>query len=174
MLLSAHPNPQPNRHIDRFSHFCTAHCSVVWHARACPSPNIASSHGESGPHLIIRGSLSPPGSTTQTASRSVQPFLQLGITTVTDRPTDLTTRSVAIGRIYVRSTRWGLIIAKSVCSVGRLLVCRSHRRKRQQSKWVWRRRKDTQKMHEQQPYWHRQSAPLSSLINVTIIFYRPV
>jgi len=25
VLPSAHPNPQPKRQIDRFSHFCTAH-----------------------------------------------------------------------------------------------------------------------------------------------------
>jgi len=39
------------------------------------SLNIAPSPGESGPHLM-RGSLDPPESTTQTASRSVEPFLQ--------------------------------------------------------------------------------------------------
>jgi len=36
---------------------------------------IARSHGGSGPHLI-HGSLGPPESTTQTASRSVQPCSQ--------------------------------------------------------------------------------------------------
>jgi len=35
---NANPNPQPKRRLDRFSHFCAAHGSVVGHARACPFP----------------------------------------------------------------------------------------------------------------------------------------
>ena len=57
------------------------------------------SHGGSGPHLI-HGSLGPPESWSQTASRSVQPFLQGWC----DRPTDHALRSVTVGGIYVRST----------------------------------------------------------------------
>jgi len=49
-------------------------------------------------------SFGPPESTTQTASRSVQPFLQGSLLRQTDRRTDLATRSVTIGRIYVRNT----------------------------------------------------------------------
>jgi len=68
---------------------------------------------------LIHGSLSPPESSTQTASPSVQPFFA-GLTNVadrqtnrqtdrqtdtpTDRRTDHDTRSVTIGRIYLRST----------------------------------------------------------------------
>jgi len=52
--------------------------------------------GRSGPHQI-RGS-------TQTASRSVQPFLQGSLLWQTDWLADHATGSVTIGRIYVRST----------------------------------------------------------------------
>jgi len=31
-------SPQPKWRLDWFSRFCTAHDSVVWHARACPFP----------------------------------------------------------------------------------------------------------------------------------------
>jgi len=61
----------------------------------------------SGPHLI-HGSPGPPKSSTQTAARSVQPFLQGSLVWQTDRQTDRqtthATRSVRIDRIYVRST----------------------------------------------------------------------
>jgi len=40
----------------------------------------------------------------QTASRSVQPFLQGSLVWQTDKPTDDATRSVTIDRIYVRCT----------------------------------------------------------------------
>jgi len=55
----------------------------------------------SSPLYVIGVSLGPPKSSTQTASRSLQPFLQglLG-----DRPTDHATRSVTIDGIYIRST----------------------------------------------------------------------
>jgi len=53
------------------------------------------------------GSLGPPESKTQTASRSVQPFLQGSIVRQTDRqtarPTDHATRSVTVGYIYIRT-----------------------------------------------------------------------
>ena len=57
----------------------------------------------SGPHLM-HGFLSPPESTTQTASRSVQPFLQGSLLWQTNGPTDHATRSITIGHIYVCST----------------------------------------------------------------------
>ena len=50
------------------------------------------------------GSLDPPESSTQTASRSVHQFLQGSLVWQTDRQTDHETRSVTIGRIYTRST----------------------------------------------------------------------
>ena len=52
----------------------------------------------SGSHLIHR-SLGPPESSTQTASRSVEPFFA-GIISVTDHATG----SVTVGSIYVRGT----------------------------------------------------------------------
>jgi len=61
----------------------------------CPFPL-----GNLDTHLI-HGSLGPPESTTQTASRSVQPFLQGSRSRQTHRPTDHATSSVTIGCIYV-------------------------------------------------------------------------
>jgi len=61
--------------------------------------------------VLIHGSLDPAESSTQAASRQVQPFLQGSLYVTdrhtdrpTDRPTDHATQSVTIGRIYVRST----------------------------------------------------------------------
>jgi len=51
---------------------------------------------------VIHGSPGPPKSSTQTAARSVQPFLQGSLVWQTERPRY--TRSLRIGRIYVRST----------------------------------------------------------------------
>jgi len=59
--------------------------------------------GDLGPHLI-RGSLGPHESPSQTASQSVQPFLQGSLVWQTDRPRDHATRSVTVGCIYIRST----------------------------------------------------------------------
>ena len=77
MLPLVCPSPQPKRHLDSCSHFCTAHGRVS----ACMPGHVHSpcklsvGIGRSGPHLI-HGSLGPPESTRQTALRSVQPFLQ--------------------------------------------------------------------------------------------------
>jgi len=93
----------PKRHLDRFSRFCTAHGRQrLYFTMGALSPKIAYSNGVSGPHLI-HGSLGPSESSAQTASWSVQPFLQGSLLWQTDRPTDDATRSVTIGRIYVRS-----------------------------------------------------------------------
>jgi len=77
-------------------------------------PTIQYSAG-SAPLYLIGGSLGPPDSLTQTASRSLQPFLpgSLG-----DRPTDHATRSLTIGGIYVRST---VMWSNNNCSISRLL-----------------------------------------------------
>jgi len=61
---------------------------------------------------LIGGSLGPPESSTQTASRSLQPFMQ---GSRGDRPTDHATRSVTIGGIYARM--W----SNNNCSICRLL-----------------------------------------------------
>jgi len=58
---------------------------------------------------LIHVSLGPPDSTSQTASRSVQPFLQGSRLWQTDWQTDHANPSVTIGRIYV-VLRCGLII----------------------------------------------------------------
>jgi len=85
------------------------YCSVVGHARACTFPSkLRLRMGRSGPHLI-HSSLGPPESSTQTASRSVQPFFRAHYCNrQTDKPTDKQTtllgRSVTIGRTYLRST----------------------------------------------------------------------
>ena len=60
-------------------------------------------HGGSGPHLI-HDSLSPPEWTTQTASWSVQPFLQGSWSWPTRRPTYRPRRSVCNNRPHLRST----------------------------------------------------------------------
>jgi len=83
----------------------TAKCTYTLQCNATFPPKIAPSHGGSGPHLMY-GSLGTPESSTQMTSQSVQPFLQgsLVYNRLTYRPTDHTTRSETIGRIYVRST----------------------------------------------------------------------
>ena len=78
--------------------------------------------GDLDPHLI-RGSLGPPESTTQTASQSVQPFLQGWLVWQTDRPIDHATRSVTIDHIYVQqcgiiilAAHVGIFMRQSCCS----------------------------------------------------------
>jgi len=61
-----------------FRHFCTDDCRVSLYftlGRPFPPSKLPFPMGGSGPHLI-HGSLGPPISSTQTASRSVQSFLQ--------------------------------------------------------------------------------------------------
>jgi len=104
MVLWAHPSPQPKRHLDRFSRFAGRMSeypyTLQWDAHLPPKLPLPT--GESGPQLV-HGSLSPPESSTQTASWSV-PLSQGSLVWQTDRPTDHATRSVTIGPIYVRST----------------------------------------------------------------------
>ena len=76
MLSWAHPSPQPKRHLDqlnRFAGFTAEHpCTAQW---AAPfPPKLPLPMGDLDPHLI-HASLGPPESSTQTAARSVQPFL---------------------------------------------------------------------------------------------------
>jgi len=72
-FLRPHSSPQPKRHLDRFSRFCTAYNRVSSGVGVCSSPQNCPFSWGSGPHLI-RGSLSPPDSASQIASRSAQPF----------------------------------------------------------------------------------------------------
>jgi len=77
MVLLAHLSSQPTRHLDWFSHFCTADGTVSLYfttGRTFSTQEIAPSHGDLGPNLI-HDSLGPFKPTTQTASQLVQPFL---------------------------------------------------------------------------------------------------
>jgi len=109
MIYWAHSSPQHKRHLDRYSCFCTAHCRMS----LCFTMGLPFSHsklpilvGDPDPNLI-HGSAGPPDSTSQTASRSVEPFLH-GSHSVrdrqTDQPTDHTTRSVTIGHMRPNNT----------------------------------------------------------------------
>ena len=63
---------------------------------------------QSSPLYATGISLSPPASSTQTASRSLQPFLQGSLgDKPTDRPTDHTTQSVTIGGAHSREAQFG-------------------------------------------------------------------
>jgi len=77
MIPTANPSLQLKRHLDRFSRFCTndRRVSLDFTIRRPFPLKIAPSHGDLDPHLI-HGSFDAPESSTQTASRSVQLFLQ--------------------------------------------------------------------------------------------------
>jgi len=66
MVPLAHPSPHSKRHLDRFGHFCTA-------AEHWQFDRIARWHQCA--HYVTHASLGPSESTTQMASRSVQPLL---------------------------------------------------------------------------------------------------
>ena len=92
--------------------FCTAHGrQSLYFTTGRPFPfKIVHSHQEIW-ILSCRGSLGPPESTTQTASRSVQPFLQGSRSWQTNRPTDGPRYSVCNSRprVYI-VLRCGLIM----------------------------------------------------------------
>jgi len=70
--FSANPSPQPKQQINRFSHFLHSHRAY----RGMPSPSkVPLPMEDLYPHLI-HGFLGPPDPASQTASRSVQLFLQ--------------------------------------------------------------------------------------------------
>jgi len=105
MIPTAHPSPQPKRHPYRFSHLCTDDRRVSLYftmGRPFSPKNLPLPMGGSGPpsNTWFPGAtqvLNPNGS-------SIGAAVFAGLTSVTDRPTDDTTRSIRIGRIYVRST----------------------------------------------------------------------
>jgi len=102
-------------------------------------PTIQYSAGSARNISIKGGSLGPSEYSTQTASRSLQKFLQglLG-DRQTDRPTDHATGSVTIGGIYVRST---VMWSNNNCSISRFLdmfPCFYHR-KEQGNRRLWER-----------------------------------
>jgi len=77
MLSWTHPSPHPKRHLDRFSHFCTAHGRESrYFTMGRPFPlKIAPLYGEFGHHLI-HYSLGPTHSASQIACWQFQPFLR--------------------------------------------------------------------------------------------------
>jgi len=79
----AHPSPQPKRHLDRFGRFCADDRRLSLYftmGRTFPPQNCPFTWEAVDPHLI-HGLLGPPESSTQTASLSVQPFLQGSLVT---------------------------------------------------------------------------------------------
>jgi len=100
MLLWAYPSPQPKRHLDRFSRCCTAHRRASLYlttGRPFPLKNVISMEGPA-PH----GAHPSPQ-----PKRYLDRFSRLCRAHYCDRQTDrqtTLTRSVTVGRIYVRST----------------------------------------------------------------------
>ena len=91
-----------SRSVQPFLHISRRRVPILYNG---PPPfllKISPSHKGSEPHLI-HGSLGPPESSTQTASRLVEPFLQGSLLWQTGRPTDHAAQSVTIGRIYVHN-----------------------------------------------------------------------
>jgi len=85
-----HSSPHPKRHLDRHSRFCTAHGRVaVYFTMGRPFPFIIALGIADLDTRLTHDSLGPLESTTQTAYRSVQQFLQGSRSrVVTDRQTD--------------------------------------------------------------------------------------
>ena len=80
MIPAAHPSPQPKQHLDRFSRIRTGDRRVSLYftmGRPFPPSKLPLPIGDLDLHLI-HGSLVPPESSTQMASRSVQPFSHRG------------------------------------------------------------------------------------------------
>jgi len=87
LVPSETTNQTASRSIQPFFAQNTVQYPYILQWDAPSSVKVAPSHGGSGPHLI-HGSLGLLESTTQTASRSVQPFVQGSLVWQTDRPTD--------------------------------------------------------------------------------------
>jgi len=96
-----HPSPQPKRQLNWFSSFCTVHDSqstYITMGRPSPPQNCPS-WVDLDSHLI-HGSSGPPESIIQTASQSVQRFLQASQSSQTDR----SRHSICNNRPHLRST----------------------------------------------------------------------
>jgi len=119
MIPWANPRPQSKQHHDQFSCFCTHdHRLSLYFTMRCPSPlKIAPSHGGSGPHLI-HGSLGPPESSTQMASRSVQPFCRAH---KCDRPTDRPHLHRESKKRCHPNHRYNFVNSLSICKILSLL-----------------------------------------------------
>jgi len=105
MVHLAHVSPNPKRHLDRFSRFCTAQCRAsLYFTMGRPFPlKIAPSHGF-GPWTPSNTWFLGPTRFLNQNGISIGSAVFTGLTTVRGRPTDHATRSVTKGRIYVRST----------------------------------------------------------------------
>ena len=77
MISTVHPSPLPKRHLDRFSHFCTDDCRMfLYFTMGRPSISKLPLPNRGSGAQSNTCSLGPPKSSTEMASRSVQPFLQ--------------------------------------------------------------------------------------------------
>jgi len=116
-----------SRSVQRFLHSSWQAVPILIQWAAFPS-ELPLAHGGSWPWgiwTLIYAFLGSPESTTQTASRSVQPFFA-GLTIVTDRQTDRqtdhATLSLTVGPICVRSTakliqrtQWACYVRIALC-----------------------------------------------------------
>jgi len=77
MVPWAHPNPQPEQHLNRFSRFCTAHGRASLYSTIARSftLKIAPSHAGDQDSYLIHHSFGPSKPITHTESGLVQPFL---------------------------------------------------------------------------------------------------
>jgi len=104
-----------SRSVQPFLHISRQRVPILYNGPPFLSPlKIAPSFGDLHPRLI-HASLGPLVSTTQTTSRSVQPFLQGSRSWQTEQPSAHATPSVTIGRIYVRSI--GMRPNNNICTV---------------------------------------------------------
>jgi len=98
------------RSVQQFLHRWLQSVPMLNNGMPLPPWKLSISMGASGPHLI-HGSLGPPKSSTQTASQSLQPFLQGSLVwqtdrethQQTDRPTDRPCCSVGNNRPHPRT-----------------------------------------------------------------------
>jgi len=97
----AYPIPQPKWHLNRFSCFCI-NVRILYNGTPFSPLKIAPSHGGSGPPSNTW--FSGPTRVLNPNGISIGAAVFAGLTSVTDRLTDLTTQSVTIGRNCVHST----------------------------------------------------------------------
>jgi len=109
MIPTAHPSPQPKRHPYQFCRLCTDDRRVSLYftmGRPFSPKNLPLPMGGSGRPSNTR--FPGPTQVLNPNSSSIGAPVFAGLTSVTDqqtdRPTDHTTRSVRIGRIYAHST----------------------------------------------------------------------
>jgi len=103
MTPTAHPSPQPQRHLDRFNRFFTddRRASLYFTmGRPFPPQNCPFPWGMWTPiYYMVPWAFSSPQ-----PKRYLDQFSHFCRAYYCDRPTDHATQSVTIGRIYLRST----------------------------------------------------------------------